>query len=71
MKNLLIIKMEKLSFTLRYVVDYRNRRSTKDVLWSRILAEMNGTDGKVVLACSSLELDSPGFKVEMTNEHSR
>ena len=60
-----------LTFTLRYVVDYRSRRSTKDALWSRLLAEIDNTRGEVVVACSSVELDTPGFKVQLTNENSR
>jgi small-conductance mechanosensitive channel len=41
---------DKLQFTIRYVVDYRDRRKTKDVLYSRILEEFAKSDGKLALA---------------------
>ena len=37
-----------IEFTLRYVVDYRIRRSTKDRLFSSILAGLEETQGKVL-----------------------
>ena len=43
-------------FTLRYVVDYRSRRSTKDVLFSRILAAIEGSQGSVRMASATLAL---------------
>lgn len=44
------------TFTLRYVVDLKKRRSTKDRLYSRILEEIDATGGSVSLASSTLEL---------------
>jgi small-conductance mechanosensitive channel len=41
---------DKLQFTIRYVVDYRDRRKTKDLLYSRILEEFAKSDGKLALA---------------------
>ncbi|MFH1335370.1 MAG: hypothetical protein ABII96_02540 [Candidatus Zixiibacteriota bacterium] len=43
-------------FTLRYVVDYKKRRSTKDQLFTRILEETNKSAGKVDLASTTLHL---------------
>jgi len=57
-----------LSFTLRYVVDYRSRRSTKDALWSRILAEIDATSGKVVIASTAFVVEAPGLKVRLIND---
>ena len=41
---------------LRYVVDYRLRRSTKDKLFSNILAAIEQTQGRVQIASASLQL---------------
>ena len=43
-------------FTLRYVVDYRKRRSTKDALFTRILEAIENTEGRVRLASATLAL---------------
>ena len=45
-------------FTLRYVVDFRQRRTTKDRLFSRVLEEIDKSNGKIRIATSSLELST-------------
>jgi hypothetical protein len=45
-----------IEFTLRYVVDYRVRRSTKDRLFASILAGFDETDGKVQIGSTTLQL---------------
>jgi small-conductance mechanosensitive channel len=45
-----------LAFTLRYVVDYRRRRSTKDALFSRILELIDDTQGRVRFASTTMEV---------------
>ena len=45
-----------IEFTLRYVVDYRVRRSTKDRLFSLILDEIEATNGKVQIGSTTVEL---------------
>jgi small-conductance mechanosensitive channel len=45
-----------IEFTLRYVVDYRVRRSTKDKLFSNILAAFEETQGQVQVASASLKI---------------
>jgi small-conductance mechanosensitive channel len=45
-----------MEFTVRYVVDYRRRRSTKDTLFQRVLEEIDRTKGKVALASATFEL---------------
>ena len=40
---------------MRFVVDYKGRRLTKDLLFTRILEEIDRTDG-VALASAMLEL---------------
>lgn len=45
-----------LEFTVRYVVDYKARRSTRDALFTRILDDIGKTGGGVALASATLEL---------------
>lgn len=57
-----------LEFTVRYVTDYKRRRTTKDILFTRIMEEFDATDGKVSLASTTFHLvDAPVFNVRMTN----
>jgi hypothetical protein len=37
----------KITFTLRYVVDYKERRSTKDIISSKVLEVMRTEEGKI------------------------
>ena len=52
----LIVNDNWLEFTLRYVVDYRRRRSTKDALFSRILELIDATQGQLRLASTTMEV---------------
>lgn len=45
-----------LEFTVRYVVDYKARRSTRDALFTRILDDVGKTGGRVALASATYEL---------------
>jgi small-conductance mechanosensitive channel len=45
-----------MEFTVRYVVDYKVRRTTKDALFRRILEEIECIEGKVALASATFEL---------------
>jgi small-conductance mechanosensitive channel len=45
-----------LQFTLRYVVDYRRRRTVKDQLFTRILEEVDGSKDRIRLASATFEL---------------
>jgi small-conductance mechanosensitive channel len=45
-----------MEFTLRYVVDFKKRRGTKDVLFTKILDLFNETNGKVSLASTTFQL---------------
>ena len=45
-----------MTFTIRYVVDFRQRRTTKDKLFVRILEEIQKTDGRVSIASTSMEI---------------
>ena len=55
-----------LEFTVRYIVDYKRRRATKDSLFTRILEEIDTTDRRVQLASTTVELVSPPtFRVNL------
>ncbi len=45
-----------LEFSLRYVVDFRERRSTKNKLFTFILNEINNTNGKIQFASATFEV---------------
>lgn len=55
-----------LEFTVRYVVDYKKRRVTKDQLFTRILEEIDTTNRQVELASTTVELvATPAFSVKL------
>lgn len=55
-----------IEFTLRYVVDYRLRRSTKDKLFSTILNQFEATHGKVQIASASFQLtEAPPLRLQI------
>jgi len=45
-----------MTYSLRYVVDFKRRRITKDRLYSRAVEEIDKTGGKVSIASSSTEI---------------
>ena len=45
-----------INFTLRYVVDYKRRRGTKDQLFTKILEASKNTPDKIKIAYSTLEI---------------
>lgn len=58
-----------LEFTIRYVTDYKRRRSTKDILFTRIMEEFDATDGKVSMASATFHLvEAPVFNVRLTDK---
>lgn len=58
-----------MEFTLRYVVDYKRRRGTKDQLFTRILEALDKTDGRVALASATFQLvDPPVFDIRLMNQ---
>jgi small-conductance mechanosensitive channel len=44
------------SYTLRYVVDFRRRRITKDTLFTRILSEIEASKGRVSVATTAMDV---------------
>lgn len=54
-------------FTIRYVVDYKKRRITKDLLFTKILEELEKTNGRVSMASATFHLvETPVFEVKVT-----
>ena len=55
-----------IEYTIRYIVDYRHRRATKDRLFTRILEEVDKSEDRVRIATASFELLSmPGLSVRL------
>lgn len=55
-------------FTLRYVVDHRARRLTKDRLFSQVLARVEASGGRIGMASMTVHLvEAPAFNVKVTN----
>ena len=53
-------------FVLRYVVDYKKRRSTKDRISSRILEVIESSGGKIMLGAPAFEVASiPPLEIEV------
>ena len=60
-----------LEYTVRYVVDFKKRRLTKDALFTRILDEIDLTNGKVGMASMTVHLvEMPTVDVRMSKETS-
>lgn len=58
-----------LEFTVRYVVSYKQRRSQKDRLFTRILDDFDNTEGKISMASATFHLvDAPILDVRL-NRH--
>jgi small-conductance mechanosensitive channel len=56
-------------FTLRYVVDYKMRRTTKNKLFLRLLEEIEKTNGKIKFASATFHLvEAPELKVNLQKE---
>lgn len=61
-----------MEFTIRYIVNYRKRRSTKDVLFTRIIEEIDKTDGRVGIASTTLQLvDLPELRIRINDAMNR
>ena len=55
-----------MEFTVRYVVDYKKRRIAKDQIFTRILEELDKTDGRVAIASTTLQIvETPAFDVRL------
>jgi small-conductance mechanosensitive channel len=45
-----------ITFTLRYVVDYKRRGATKDAIYKRVLTAINNSEGKLEVASAAFEI---------------
>ncbi|MDZ4674247.1 MAG: mechanosensitive ion channel [Gemmatimonadota bacterium] len=55
-----------IEFTLRYVVDYKSRRLTKTRLFTRLLEEIEASEGRVAIASATFHLvETPVFDVRL------
>jgi len=62
----LILNDNWIEFTVRYPVDVKKRRATKDALFRRILSAVEETEGKVGLASATFQLvEAPVFQVNL------
>jgi small-conductance mechanosensitive channel len=62
----LVVTDNWLEYTLRYVVDYRKRRSMRDALFRRILDAVDASSGTVTLASSTFEVvQVPPLRVDL------
>jgi len=60
-----------IEYTLRYVVDYKARRPTKDRIFTRVLEEFEKTGGKVSIASATFQLvEVPRIDVKLSGESS-
>ncbi len=58
-----------LELTLRYVVDYKLRRNTKDRLFSQVLDEIDRTQGRVAIASQTVQLvELPALNVHLRRD---
>lgn len=58
-----------MEFTLRYVVDYKKRRITKNLLFHQIFDAIHATEGKVILSTSTIEMvGMPDLKVDVKSK---
>ena len=45
-----------MTFTIRYIVDYTKRRTTKDILFTRLLEEINKREDLLMIATTAMEV---------------
>jgi hypothetical protein len=58
-----------LEYTVRYIVDYKKRRSFKNSLFLKILEEIEKTDGRVAIASATVHIvETPVFKVQLNDK---
>jgi small-conductance mechanosensitive channel len=56
-----------MEFAIRYVVDYKKRRITKDLLFTRIMEEIDKTDGRIAIASTTIHIvETPPLDIRIT-----
>jgi len=55
-----------IQFTVRYVVDVKQRRHMKDLLFTRILEEIEASEGRIAIASATFQLvEAPAIDVQI------
>lgn len=63
----LIVNDNWVEYTLRFVVGYKKRRATKTALFTKILKEIEATNGEIKFASATFQLvEAPEFKVKIS-----
>ncbi|MGK7876249.1 MAG: hypothetical protein AB4426_24030 [Xenococcaceae cyanobacterium] len=58
-----------IQFTIRYAVNYKRRGETKDQLFTRILDEIDKTNGHIAIASTTFQLvEAPVFDVKLAEK---
>ncbi len=57
-----------IEFTVRYVVDFKSRRATKNRLFRRILTEVEASNGRIMIASATVELVDPSTLIVRSAE---
>jgi small-conductance mechanosensitive channel len=58
-----------IQFNLRYIVDFKKRRITKHILNDKIRSEIEDTNGKIILASTTIELIKiPDLKINLAGD---
>ncbi|WP_369688463.1 mechanosensitive ion channel domain-containing protein [Thermodesulfovibrio aggregans] len=58
-----------MEFTIRYVVDFKKRRVTKNLLYNRILDEIEKTEGRIAIASMTVHIvETPTFEVKIARD---
>lgn len=61
-----------IEYSVRYVIDYKKRRLTKNQLFRRILEEFEKTDGRVSIGSTTLHIvEAPPIDVRLRNTESK
>lgn len=64
----MIANNDGLLFTLRYTVEYKQRRTTKDKLFTKIITDIDKTEGEIKLPQATLEvIDFPNINAKQEN----
>lgn len=56
-----------ITFTLRYVVDYKARRSTKDLISTKVLKAIRASEGRIEVGSAAFEITAFPYKPGHTN----
>lgn len=58
-----------IEFTARHVVNFKRRRRTKDLLFTRILEAIDASNGRIAIASATFHLvETPVFDVRLRSD---